>query len=491
MRRNARSSVVHRIGFGLAALTEDQLESVHYATTELLGVTGVKVVCEEAVELLAEAGAVVERHKGFSIVKIPSWLLEDCLRWSPRKTIYYGRKSAHDFIAEPNRVGYSTFGECIQVIDLNTRRVRQSKRDDLRLFCRLCDYYEELDVMVRPLSARDKPPELQPLYNLGTLLQSTSKHILIGPHKGRNVSKMIEMAALSVGSREKFEKRPHITMFACPTSPLTLGKECCEIAMETARLGLGLAIIPMALSGATSTATLAGTLVSHNAETLSVLALAQLARKGTPCTYCSMSTIMDLKNMVGAVGAPEHGMLSAAAVKMAQYYRLPSLVGGGISDSKIPDAQAGYEYSMNALLTSLAGANVIYGAGALEMGLTSDFAKLVMDVEAIRYIKKITGGFPVDDEGFALEVINSVGPAGEFLSSEHTFKHMREQSQGRSFDRRNRPTWERKGEKNATERAYGEAKDILDKHEPAPLPDGAEKEIEALLAEAEKRLQLG
>lgn len=486
MYRNARSSISHVNGFGLKAFSEDELDSIHFATLELLEVTGIKVESEEAVSLFAEAGAKVDRDKGYPVVKIPSYVVEDCLRSAPRKAVYYGRLPEYDYVAEPNRTGYSTFGECIQVIDPHTRKLRKSRNEDLASFVRLCDYYDEINVMVRPLGSTEKPPEAQPLYNLFAMLQNTNKHILIGAHQGRNVDRLIEMAALSVGGKDNFLKRPHFTLFVCPTTPLILGKECCEMAIRAARSGIGIAIIPMALAGATSAVTLAGTLVGHNAEVLSTIILAQLARKGTPCTYCSMSTIMDLKNVVGAVGTPEHGLLGAAAVKLAQYYKLPSLIGGGISDSKIPDAQAGYEYAMNSLLGSLAGGNVIYGAGALELGLTIDYAKLVMDVEVIRFIKRIVQGLVISDEEIAMEVIHEVGPAGEFISSEHTFKHMKEQSHAKVFDRRNRTAWQDDGAKDATERAYEEALSVLEKHKVAELPEGALEKMEQVISDFEE-----
>lgn len=490
MKRAFRNGITHLEGFGLRALTADQLDSIHYATLEVLEVTGLKVESEEAALAFSGAGAQVERSNGHARVKIPSYMVEECLRWAPRKRVHHGRLPAHDFVAEPNRVGYSTFGECIQVIDPQTREVRKSRNEDLALFCRLCDHYDELDVIVRPLGSTEKPPDTQALHNLNAILRNTGKHVLIGAHSSRNVSRMMELAALSVGGREQFKKRPHLTIFVCPTSPLTLGKDCCEIALETARLGMGLAIVPMALSGATSAATLAATLINHNAEVLSLLVLAQLARKGTPCTYCSMSTIMDLKSMVGSVGAPEHGVLGAGAVKLAQYYSLPSLVGGGISDSKIPDAQAGYEYAMNALLATLAGANIIYGAGALEMGLTIDHAKLVMDVGMIRFFKKILEGISTSDEAMALDLIHDVGPSGEFISSEHTYRLMRSQSRGGIFDRHNRSAWVERGRQDMTERAYEEAGQVLERHEPAPLPAGAGDRMDALVEDFERELGL-
>ncbi|MEW6081890.1 MAG: trimethylamine methyltransferase family protein [Bacillota bacterium] len=489
--RSARTGVTLASGFGLLALTRDQLDSLHYATLEVFRNTGIKVDSEEAVEMFHGAGAKVERRPGQTIVKIPPYVVEDCIQWTPSTTVYYGREPEDDFVAEPNRVGFSTFGECVKVIDIHTRQARRSVKEDVAQVTRVCDYLDEISVMERPLCSSDCLPATQPLHNLDALLNNTSKHVFTGAGNGANCRKMVEMAAASVGGAEVFRERPNLTVFVCPTSPLMLVEECCEAIIETARGGAGVAVIPMALAGATSTVTLAGTLVTHNAETLSALVLAQLARKGTACTYCSMSTIMDLRLMVGAVGSPEHGMISAGAINLAQYYRLPSWVGGGVSDSKIPDAQSGYEYTLNAVLGALAGANIVYGVGALEMGLTIDFAKLILDAEMIRYIRKVTGGIDFSDETLALDLIHQVGPAGEFMTSEHTFRHMRKQSQPRLFDRRTRNAWSAEGSRDAAERAYEEAQHILKTHKPIPMVAGAAQTIRAIIEDYEAEILRG
>ncbi|HWR45860.1 [trimethylamine--corrinoid protein] Co-methyltransferase [Sporomusa sp.] len=476
-------------GFGMQTLTQAQLEIIHSATLRVFWNTGIKVESKEAADILAAAGCTVERHGSYALVKVPAHVVEECIQAAPRTAIYYGRIPEADFIAEPNRVGHSTFGECIQIIDPVTRQVRKSTKKDLGQVTLVCDYLDEISVMERPLCSGDQNPATQPLHNLEAMLSNTAKHIFIGAGgNARNCSKMVEMAAASIGGSENFRKRPNLTIFVCPTSPLMLVKECCEVIIEAARRGAGVAIIPMALAGATSSVTLAGTLITHNVEVLSALILAQLTVKGTTCTYCSMSTIMDLKRMVSAVGAPEHGILSAGAVKLAQFYRLPSWVGGGVSDSKLPDAQSGYEYTMNALLGSLAGANIVYGAGALEMGLTIDYAKLVMDAEMIRYIHTILRGFDFSEDALALDLIHQVGPSGEFLTSEHTHRHMREQSQPKLFDRRTRDAWKELGGKEVTERAYEEAIRIMSTHKPAPLPSGAAETIHQIIFDYESEL---
>jgi len=174
---------------------------------------------------------------------------------------------------------------------------------------------------------------------------------------------MVELAAVCVGGKEAFEQRPVFTVTVCPISPLTLPPNTCEAIMGSAEIGVGILVMTMALSGGTSTATLAGTLAVHNAEVLSSVVLAQLMRKGLPCTYGSTSSILDLRFGTTAVGAPEYGMINASITELAQYYRLPCYVGGGASDSKEPDNQAGYEFTLSATLSALAGANIVFGSG--------------------------------------------------------------------------------------------------------------------------------
>ena len=235
----------------------------------------------------------------------------------------------------------------------------------------------------------------------------------------------------ATGGRDNFIKRPNFTPSICPLSPLILPDNSCKVIINCARSGLGVLVLPMALSGGTSSATLAGTLVTHNTEVLSGIILAQLTKKGVPCTYGSTSTILDLRFGTSAIGSPEYGMINASIAKLAQYYRLPCYVGGGGSDSKIPDTQCGYEFTLSATLSALAGGNIVFGAGVMEQGLTIDFAKLVMDAEMIRMIQVAIGGIEISDDKLAMDVIHEVGPGGAYISHEHSLRSMRSQSRSK------------------------------------------------------------
>ncbi|MDP4128296.1 MAG: trimethylamine methyltransferase family protein [Bacillota bacterium] len=487
--RSWKTGFTTSTGFGLDVFSQDELDMLHYATLELLWETGIKVETKEAFDLFQNAGATGEWFQDYGIIKIPSYITEDCIRSAPRTVVFYGREAKNDYVAEPKRVGFSTFGECIQIIDPDTRKVRKSVKSDLAGATLMCDYLDEIAVVERAMCSSDQYPHTQPLHNYEAMVTNTSKHCFLGFGSGENAKKILEMAAACVGGKENLQKRPIVTAFVCPTSPLTLVKSCCDVIMECAKAGMGIAIIPMALCGATSTATLAGTLVQHNAEVLSALILAQLTRKGTPCTYSSCSTIMDLRFTATAVGAPEYGIISAGLTKLAQYYQLPCWVGGGHSDSKIPDAQAAYEFSLTATVSALAGANIVYGAGCLESGLTFDYAKMMMDAEQIRRIFHVIRGIEVNDKTIALDVIHEVGPGGEFMTHQHTFENMRSMSQCKLFDRRNRDGWMERGGKDLTERAYEEAKHVLETHKPAPLTDGAAETMKSIIEDYETELK--
>lgn len=488
--KNDDDKKIWQINFSADMINDNQAALIHEATLELLRNTGIRVDSAEAANIFEKNGAEVFYFDGYAIAKFPSHIVTQCLEWSARPMVFYGRTPDKDFYAFKNNVGFSTFGECVKIIDLSSREARECRKEDLEGITKICDYMDEIAVVERACGSLDYPSEIQPLHNLEAMMRNTSKAIFIGAVNGANCRKMLEMAYVVAGGEEAFRKRPFLNIFVCPTSPLRLGKECAEQIIEAAKGGAGIAIIPMALAGATSAVTLAGTVLTHNAEVLVSIMLAQMVQKGARCIYCSMSTIMDLKHMISATGSPEQSMISTATVKMAKYYNLPSWIGAGLSDSKIPDAQSGYEFGINALTGVLSGANIVYGAGSLESALTVDYAKLVLDCEGMKYIRKIVGGIEVTEETLALDVIHKVGPGGDFLKQKHTLAHMRSQSQVEIFNRSTRASWTAAGGKDSAEAAYEKAMYILKNHIAEPLPEGAEEKISTIIADYQRELGL-
>jgi trimethylamine--corrinoid protein Co-methyltransferase len=490
MRRRFRSGISASSGLGLSSFSKDELDSIHYATLQLLQNTGIKVMNEQALEVYHGGGAVVERHDDFGIVQLPPHLVEDSAYFTPHTMVYQARNPDDDFIVEPNRVGFATFGGCINVVDPYTREIRRATKKDCGELIKVCDALNEISVTTRSVNSTDVPEKAQSLHNLDAMIRNTGKHVILGADSVKSLEAMVDLASASVGGKDVFDKRPIFSVSVCPISPLTIGNSACEAVMACARLGVGIVILPMALSGGTSSASLAGTLVSHNAEVLSTIVLSQLCKRGSACTYGSTSTILDLRFGTSAIGSPEYGMINASLAQIARYYRLPSWVGGGTTDSKEPDIQSGYEFTLSATLSALSGANIIFGSGVLEQGMTMDYAKLVMDAEMLGMIHIARNGIAINDETLSMDVIHEVGPGGAYISHEHSLRSMRSQSRAELFDRRSRNDWmEMTQGKHIRERAYAKAIDILKNHQPYPLPDNAAATMQEIVTEFGKELE--
>jgi trimethylamine--corrinoid protein Co-methyltransferase len=474
-------------GFSVNLFTDDEIDEIHLATLEVMEKTGLFVEDEEALQIFDGGGAGLDRES--RIVKFPSHVVEDAIRSAPSIIILAGRNPKHDFVMESNRTGFTNFGEGILVNDLMTGEHRPSTKQDTANAALLVDHLENFDVCQRAVGAHDKPPEALAVHNTEAALINTSKHCFIGPVDRGPLKWVLEAAAAVAGGKEKLRERPLLTFNTCPTSPLRLLGPFCRIVIDAARFGITANIVSMAMSGASAPVSLAGALVIQNSEILGGIVLSQLTRKGSPVIYGSTTTVMDLKIGTSPVGCPEIGMVSAGAAKMAQYYQIPSWVAGGWGDSKLPDAQAGHEKTLTALLPALAGANIIYGSGSLEMGTTLDWAQLVMDNEFAGMIKHMVQGIPVNDAMLAVDVIGEVGPFGDFISHEHTRKYMKTlQSQPKLIDRRRRDFWQQLGGTDLAQRAREEAKYILKTHKPDPLPPGVISTLRSVVEAAEAEL---
>ncbi len=325
--RNFHPGKARSQGLGLNTLTDDELDDIHLATLEVLDKTGLFVETEEALELFDGAGAEVDRAG--KIVRIPPYMVEDAIRSAPSKILLAGRDPNHDKLLEAGRVHFTNFSEGIEVVDPYTGEHRLPLKTDLANAAKLVDYLDNIDVCEKAVGSSDVPQKVLPLHNAEAMLTNTTKHCCVGPGSGFLLKKLVKMAGIIVGGINKLRERPILSFTTCPVSPLTLINECCEIIMEAARTGSVVNILSMAMAGGTSPVTLAGTLVTHNAEVLGGITLNQLVRKGAPVIYGSSTTAMDLKIAAAAVGTPECAVISGAVARLARYYALPSYVAGG------------------------------------------------------------------------------------------------------------------------------------------------------------------
>lgn len=327
MAKNIRAGYQQLSGFGIHMFTDDELYALHLSTLEVLRDVGIGIQSPDAQEALAAVGCIVNKKKG--VVYFPNYVVENAISTAPSTITFAARNPAKDYVLQDNRTGFTNFGEGIMVNDLYTGEYRRSTKKDSGQCALMADYLSAIDIHERAVSAQDVTPVLAPLHEVQVNITNTSKHLIQGCGNPGNLRRIHKIMCHIAGGEEAFRARPIYSTITCPISPLQLVHESTDMIMESARLGIPITIISMALAGGTTPVTLAGTLVTHNCEVLAAIVLSQATVKGAPIVYGSSTSIMDLKYTTSPVGCPDLGMINAAVAKLAQFYNLPSWVAGG------------------------------------------------------------------------------------------------------------------------------------------------------------------
>jgi trimethylamine--corrinoid protein Co-methyltransferase len=326
VKRNLFAGGMRSRGLSVNVFTESELDDIHLGTLEVLERTGVFVEADDARDIFKDGGCVVDADT--RMVRIPPHVVEDAIAAAPSKYVLCGRDPKNDFLMEPGRVAFTNFSEGIAVVDMDTGKVRESMLQDVADIARINDYLDEMDTHEVSVGARDVPPETAAVHNTEAQLLNTTKPIGIGPLSGTECNAIFRMCAEVVGGADELRARPIVYGGVCPVSPLKLPRDATEVIIECSRWGIPDNILSMAMAGGSSPVTLAGTLVTHNAEVLAGITLAQLVERGSPVMYGSSTTAMDLKLAAASVGSPEIALISAAVAQMARRYLLPSFVAG-------------------------------------------------------------------------------------------------------------------------------------------------------------------
>ena len=313
--------------WGLKTFSGDMLVKIHAATLDVLQSTGVRVDSEEALGILDKGGCQVNKKTG--VVKFPDHRVMQALSMCPNQILLAGRSKENDFLMGGRAVGFTTFGTGVQTEDLETGEIRDSTKEDVARIARLTDALEHMDILSSPVAARDKPDASFELHMYEAALLNCTKHYDCDAENGERAHQIIEMATVVAGGKENLKQRPLLSLCACPTSPLQLIETCADVIVEAAKHWVPINVLSMVMAGATSPISLSGALVTHNAEVLSGIVLAQMTNSGTPVIYGSSSTTFDMRFGTAVVGVPEMAMISAAAADLANFYGLPSYVAGG------------------------------------------------------------------------------------------------------------------------------------------------------------------
>jgi trimethylamine--corrinoid protein Co-methyltransferase len=410
------------------------------------------------------------------------------LSTAPGRIVVAGRDRSKRLHLEKNRFHFGTGSDCPSLVDPYTDEVRSYTFEDVYNAARISDALSNIDFhMSLGLTSGvlrqtyDRPQFL-------AMLKGTSKPLIVTAVDKEGLADQYQMACEVLGGPDEFAKTPLFVVYIEPSSPLTNSVEAVEKILYAAETGIPAIYTPCIMAGGTGPVTLAGTMVQALAEYLTGVVLAQLKCRGAGVIMGGVNSPMDMATSILSYGAPELGLISAAMTDVAKWLGVPMFSAAGCSDSKILDEQAAIEATLSIVLAALSGANLIHDVGYLESGLLGSFDMLVMSDEVIGMAKRILQGVKVTPETLAVHVIEEVGPGGHYLTQEHTRTHFKTETWFPTLiDRQMRRPWESSGKRTMAQRVRSRVKEILEHHEPMPIPPQVEARLRELVGQAEER----
>ncbi len=460
-------------------LSDAEIGRIIEAAYEVLERTGIEVMASPAREIFARAGCRIDANR--NRVHIPPGLI-DAARGCARPTVLLAAREegALDLNLGGTRVYLGTGGQAVKVMDLEGR-VRESRLADNYHIGRLCDALEHIHFYMRPVVSRDLSIESIDVNQFYACLAATPKHVMANAYLPESAHALREMGEILAGGHEAFDRRPVLSFTCCWTvSPLRYAPESVDILDALIEADLPVVISSAPQAGATSPAALAGTLVQITAEQLSGFTYVNLKKPGFPLIMGCVPAQADLRTGAFTGGSAEFALLNAACAQIAQALKVPLYNSGGIADSKVPDAQAGFEKGLTTATAALAGSNYIHhSAGFLESLLTVAYEQYVIDNDVNGAVMRLTRGIEVNEETLSLDVIHEVctGP-GHFLGHAQTLALMNsEYLYPALFNRQSRDDWEAAGAQDARAAANARARAILAEHWPQPIPADLDRDL--------------
>ena len=468
-------------GVQYGRLAPEQCQKLHNASLEILARTGARLYDQEAIDLLRQAGASVSDG---NLVRIPAGLVEKAFSTVPKRVTLYDRNGKAAIFLEEGNCHFGPGSDCLNIIDHRTGERRNPVLQDVVEGMTVCDALPHIDFVMSMFLPADVDAMVSDRYQMEAMLNNTTKPIVFVTNEFSGCVDAVEMAEVVAGGPEALKLRPFVACYINVTTGLRHNEEALQKLLFLADRGLPAMYVPVVVSGISGPMTMAGSLALINAGVLVGLVLSQLKREGAPFIVPGWGAEgIDMKTMVNPYCAPEPKGIAHA---IGHHYNLPIFGLGGCSESKLVDQQAAAEAALTLMAETLGGANLIHDLGYLESGLCGSLAQLVICDEMVGWLEHMMAPVEINEETLALNLIDEIGPDGQFLDTEHTMAHFRERWYPDVFERGNYDQWQAKGGKSLGERAAERVEKILAEHRPEPLPEDVAQKIRAIVRRAEE-----
>lgn len=466
-------------GGSFKPLTEPEIQSIHHAVLDVLENIGMADPIPIVKEHALKNGCKIDDHGRLCF---PRALVEDTIAETAHDLRFCGREPRFDLDLRDQRVHTYGGGEAVTMLDVGASTYRPSTLLDVYDVARLVDKLDNIHAYSRLVVATDMDNRLECDINTAyASVAGTAKHTALTFGDAGNVEPTLEMLYLIAGGEKKFRERPFCHGGGCPViSPLRYGEDNSEVCIESTKFGAPVWIVVAPQAGATAPAALAGAVVQVMAEALASLLMVNLVVPKYPVIVGPWPFVSDLRTGSFTGGGGEEALVSAAAAQVTNFYGLVSSVGAGMTDSKLPDYQAGYEKAIAVELAALSGCNnVSESAGMMGSLMGLSMESLVIDNDMLGTVLRTVRGIEVNEETLSYDVIeNVVRGEGHFLRQEQTLKLMRSEYEYPTLaDRRPPNEWQEAGSPDIREQAASRVREIMSSHYPEYIDPAIDKKI--------------
>ncbi len=461
-------------------VSDDELESLHLASLEVLETIGIDVMLPEARDYFRHAGADVDGER----VCIPGDLIMQAISTVPSEFTFHARNPDRTLQLGGGWLAFGTVGSAPNSSDLEHGR-RPGNLKDYRSFLKLAQSFNCIDFLsgypVEPIDVHASVRHLVALKDMALMTDKPFHAYSLGLERIRDG---IEIARIARGvSDEQLEEQPSLFTIINTNSPLKMDVPMLQGVIEMARRNQIVCVTPFTLSGAMAPVTIAGALVQQNAEALAGIALTQLVRPAAPAIYGGFTSNVDMKSGAPAFGTPEYLKAAMVGGQLARRYNIPYRTSNTCAANAI-DAQAAYESVFSLWGVTMGGGNlVMHGAGWMEGGLVASLEKFVLDCDLIQMVKSFLQPLDLTREALGLEAMHEVGPGGHFFGCAHTMARYENAFYSPLIsDWRNFEQWQESGSPHASGKAQAILKQVLGAYEKPAIDPDVEQELEAFVA---------
>lgn len=407
-------------------LTEAGMKKINESALEALEVIGLSQAPPSGVKLLTEAGA-VQGDDGR--IRFPRALVEDMLGVAARNITLHGREAKHDLHLSGTNVHFGTAGAAVHIVDALTNTYRESTAQDLYDAARLTHHLDNVHFFQRAMVCRDVVDNYDMDINtLYACLSGTTKHVGTSFSDPSHVKGCFELLYEVAGGEEAWRARPFVSNSNCfVVPPMKFAEESCIVMEDCIRRGMPMLLLSAGQAGATAPAPIALAIVQAMAECLAGVVYANAIVPGAPCIFGTWPFVSDLRTGAMSGGSAEQALLTAGCAQMHRFYDLPGGAAAGISDSKLPDMQAGWEQMITNTLAGLSGLNMVYESVGMHASLLGFcLESLVLGDDILGQVMRTVRGIEVTEDNTSIDAMKAVcmGGPGHYLGSDQTLALM-------------------------------------------------------------------